>query len=206
MTSKQAICAQCGGPVQSKTGLGRTHEYRPGIALPVPGDFPMLTCAECGETYLNDSEAEHLEQRLQQAYAMYCRALIDAVRARAGVTLRELEKAAGVTPTYFSHVTSGRKQPSLTLVRLLQAFALHPQEVHRHLDGLDWQRAYRTPETKAFVVGAYLKAFRAFLSKKNALSSFAAQGPASTPRHDYSEAASSTLESAPPQPASAEAA
>lgn len=205
MTTKQLVCTQCGGPVRARTGLGRTHEYRPGIKLPIPSDVPIVTCDECGETYLNDSEAERLEQRLQESYAMYCRALIDAVRARAGVTLRELERAAGVTPTYFSHVTSGRKQPSLTLVRLLQAFALHPQEVHRHLDGIDWQSSYRAHEAKTYVVGTYLKAFRTFLSTKGAFSPLT-RGGGSIPRQDYSEVQASSLVSPPPQPSSAEAA
>lgn len=200
------VCTQCGGSVRAKVGLGRTYEHRPGITLPIPSDFATPTCTECGETHLNDSDAERLEQRLQEAYSMYCRALIDAARERANVTLRELERAAGVTPTYLSHVTSGRKQPSLTLVRLLQAFALHPREVHRHLDGFDWQRAYRPSEAKAYVIGAYLETYCSSLSKKVALHSIAMHSSAYTPSQGYGEADGNPLDSLPPLPPSAEAA
>lgn len=210
MTNTKLICTQCGGSVRAKARAGRTHEFRPGITLPIPDDLLINTCEECGETYLNDSEADQLEQRLHESYAAYCKNLIEVTRERAGVTLRELEKAAGVTPTYFSHITSGRKQPGLTLVRLLQAFAAHPQEVHRHLDGQGWKRAYRQSEAKASFVATYMAAFSSALSKRflsnRFLSSMPAQGTAHVSMRNYSISEGSPLDSLPPPPSSAEAA
>lgn len=141
MISTLFNCHQCEGPVQMVTGEGRTREYRPGIKLAVPDDFGIPTCQGCGETYLTTAEAQALEERLKHVYAEYCRTLIDAASKGGGVTRKELERAAGVTPTYFSHVTSGRKQASLALVRLLQAFVLYPSEIERHLRGADWHTA-----------------------------------------------------------------
>lgn len=123
------------------TGPGRKREYRAGTILEVPVDHAIPTCEECGETYLTTAEAEALDVRLQQAHTEYCKRLVDSVRKRANVTQRELEVALGVTPTYLSHLVSGRKQASLQLVRLLQAYAVHPDEVTRHLRGGDWVTA-----------------------------------------------------------------
>jgi transcriptional regulator with XRE-family HTH domain len=205
MTNTELVCTQCGGSVRAKAGPGRTHEFRPGITLPIPNDLLINTCEECGETYLIDSEADQLEQRLHESYAAYCKELIEVTRERAGVTLRELERAAGVTPTYFSHITSGRKQPSLTLVRLLQAFAVHPQEIHRHLEGQDWKRAYRQQETKPLFVGTYVAALSSVHSK-NVIPSMPTQGAAYVSMRSYSVSEKSPLDSLPPPPSSAEAA
>jgi transcriptional regulator with XRE-family HTH domain len=145
--SKLFDCDQCGGAVEVMSGANRTHEYLSGVTLPVPADFAIPTCRECGETYLTTDEAEALERTLEVAFTEYCRNLVDTIRSRAGVTLKEVERAAGVTATYLSHVLSGRKRLSLSKVRLLQAFAIHPSEVRRHLEGRGWQHAARAVPT-----------------------------------------------------------
>jgi hypothetical protein len=147
MKERLPDCGLCGGRVAYRTGLGRTHEYLPGVVLAVPNDFAIATCQKCGERYLTSAESEALEARLVGPYAEYCRELVQAVRARTGVTLREVELASGVTATYLSHVLAGRKQPSLMLVRLLQAFARHPEELRRHQAGGDWRSRVRLAVT-----------------------------------------------------------
>lgn len=132
-------CDLCGGAVESRTGPGRVREFRSGVMLDIPADFPVLTCSECGEMYLSAEESADLERAQERAYTAYVADLIETVMDRAQVTLRELERASALTPTYLSHVKSGRKQLSLSLVRLLQGFALHPEEVKRHLAGRDWR-------------------------------------------------------------------
>lgn len=135
---KMFDCGECGSRVRTVTGVGRTYEYRPGIKLPIPEAFPTNVCDECGELYLTAEEAEQLEQALEPAFAEYCNDLVDTACTRAGVTIRDLEQAAGVTHTYLSKVKNG-KQASVSLLRLLQAFARFPDEVHRHLAGTDYR-------------------------------------------------------------------
>lgn len=132
-------CDLCAGELRVCCGAGRHREFRAGIELEIPKDFPVLTCMECGELYLSAQESAELEKAQEPAYARYVAELIDTVMGRAQVTLREVEKACALTPTYLSHVRSGRKQPSLVVVRLLQSFARHPEEVKRHLKGEDWR-------------------------------------------------------------------
>lgn len=207
MMNRDLVCTQCGGAVRPTTGTGRMHEYRPGIVLPIPNGLPIPTCEECGETYLNDSEAGYLERRLKEAFVAYCQELIGVVRARAGVTLRELEKAAGVTPTYFSHVASGRKQPSLTLIRLLQAFAVNPEEVHRHLRGIGWKVPLREQEGRPVSTGAYV-ASSCFVSSSSrvAIRQIFEGGASYVDERSYSLSEATSLDPLPPQPSSLEAA
>jgi DNA-directed RNA polymerase subunit RPC12/RpoP len=42
-------CPECGGKVEFKAISGRMREYRKGIMLSIPDDFPIPTCSKCGE-------------------------------------------------------------------------------------------------------------------------------------------------------------
>jgi hypothetical protein len=147
MTTKILFqCETCGGDVVSLAKEGRTKMFRPGVRLSVPSSFEIPTCLTCEETYLSDEQAESLEEALAPAFAEYVAKLIREAQRRSGVTARALERALGVTPTYLSHVRSG-KPPSIQLVRLLQAFVLYPEEVHRHLAETDWSEPLCVPHT-----------------------------------------------------------
>lgn len=139
-------CVECGGDVVTVTGAGRTSEFKLGIPLPVPADFEIPTCVHCGEMYLTVERGEELTRRQAPAYDAWLKnhsvELIELLRARHTTTLRHLERASGVTRTYFSKLLSGKKTPSLQLVRLLEAFEAAPEEVQRHLDGRAWKPAY----------------------------------------------------------------
>ena len=139
------LCAECGGDVFSTTGPGRTAAYRRGVDLPVPEDFAVPKCAECGETYLTASESERLATLQKPAFEAWltnhATALIDALRKRHRISQKQLEIACGLTPTYFSHISRGRKTPSLQLVRLLEAFEAVPDELQRHIEGRAWKPA-----------------------------------------------------------------
>jgi hypothetical protein len=148
MSECMTDCDLCGGPVEMIGGAGRKRQFRPGVELRIPDDFLIATCRECHETYLTAAEAKALEAALVPEYARHCKRLIDAACARANVTMRQLERAAGVTQTYFSHITAGRKLPSLALTRLLEAFALYPSEIERHLSGINWESA-APPQSRA---------------------------------------------------------
>lgn len=131
--SKICDCGVCGGAVLSVVGPGRTFEYRPGIHLDVPEDFPLVTCQTCKETYLTSAEAEALEAALEKPFERYCREQVDTACEHAGVSLRELARAAGVTYLEISEARAGKTWTSLCLLRLVEIFTRQPDELHRHL-------------------------------------------------------------------------
>jgi len=62
-------CGQCGGNVSPMTGHGRTRTYHVGSPpMPIPDDFPIHTCARCGETYILPELAPKLNERLREAF------------------------------------------------------------------------------------------------------------------------------------------
>lgn len=66
MTNRRLFrCGACGGDVLTKLGPGRTYELRRGLSLPVPEDFGIPTCTECGEEYLTVELADSLAERLR---------------------------------------------------------------------------------------------------------------------------------------------
>ncbi|HEX7604327.1 MAG TPA: helix-turn-helix transcriptional regulator, partial [Polyangiaceae bacterium] len=131
--------------VKSKKTPGRMREYRRGVPLPVPDDFGIPTCAGCGEEYLSVEQAEALDALQAPAYAKWqtehLTKVIRQIQAAHGVTQRDIEGACGVTGTYLSHVLSGRKEASATLVSLLEAYSLYPLEFQRRREGGSWDAA-----------------------------------------------------------------
>jgi transcriptional regulator with XRE-family HTH domain len=110
--------------------------------LPVPDDFGIPTCSSCGEEYFTTELGEALAERQAAAYAAWqrehCGRLVNEIQRRREVTLRQIEGVCGVSATYLSHVLSGTKEASATLIRLLEAYAREPQEFARQLRGEPW--------------------------------------------------------------------
>jgi hypothetical protein len=135
-------CENCGGFVQSTTGSGRTHEYHRGLRLPVPETFPIPTCKNCGEIYLSEAGYRKLEKALRPVLVewqkQHLAKVIESIKKQNGVRLRDIELACGVTGTYLSHLLAGRNPASQTLIALLEAFSLYPEEFRRQLNGTPW--------------------------------------------------------------------
>lgn len=147
---KKFSCVECGGAVRSRTGRGRTREYRTGLPLPVPDDFPILTCSSCGETYLSEDDDKRLDAAQKPAYLQWQRQHLSEVIAtiqykKPDLSLRALERACGVTPSYLSHVSKGRRVASATLIHLLEAYAVYPAELERHIERRPWSAALTPP-------------------------------------------------------------
>lgn len=138
-------CGSCGDKVELMRGEGRTREYRFGVSLPIPDDALVATCRGCGETWSTAEEAAELHALQAPAFAAWqrrhCAKVVARIQATHGATLREIERACGVTATYLSHVLSGRKEASATLLRLLEAYSLAPSEYARQRDGGSWTAA-----------------------------------------------------------------
>lgn len=82
MTGALFTCDLCGADVIMETKPGRIMEYRPGVDLPVPEDFPIATCVGCGERYLSTKESAALDEALKVAFTEHCRKLIETANLR----------------------------------------------------------------------------------------------------------------------------
>lgn len=142
MNANSFPCAECGRPVVLMTGSGRTREYVRGCRLPIPNDFQIPTCTGCGEVYMTEELSAKLDPLLRKQFLLlqsaHYRQLVSILIRRHGVTQRDVVRTCQVTPSYLSHVLSGKKQASATLTRLLEAFVACPSEFRRHLADLPW--------------------------------------------------------------------
>lgn len=132
-------CSECGGPVEPKAGPGRTKEFRRGDPpMPVPEDFVIPTCAECGETYLTVEQEAELTPLLEAAYrewsAGHLRALVDGIMRRTEATLAQVAHVAGVTPAHLQMLLDGGLTVSVGVERLLEAYTAYIPEFLRHLE------------------------------------------------------------------------
>lgn len=137
-------CSECGHEVHLARGAGRTREYVRGVVLPIPEDFELPTCSSCGELHMIPEFSTRLDALLRARYlreqSVHCRELVELLLASHGITQGDVEAACAVTPSYLSHVLAGRKQASITLIRLLEAFVSDGGELERHLAGRGWSR------------------------------------------------------------------
>jgi transcriptional regulator with XRE-family HTH domain len=136
-------CTECGDTVRLETGPGRVQEYRRGLELPVPDSFAIPTCPTCGERYFTVERGDALAKAQKPLFAEWQRThttpLVEEIQKRHGVTLRHIEAACGVSGTYLSHVLAGRKEASVTLIRLLEAYARVPAEFVRQMKREGWK-------------------------------------------------------------------
>lgn len=132
------ICVSCrSGSVTLRRGLGRSFTYRRGFVLEIPEDIEVPTCEHCGAEYIDAALRDVIKARLKdthdQSQHKHMSFLISVIQERTGASYREIEKACGLTPTYLSHVLSGRREASEQLIALLEAYAVCPSEVGRRL-------------------------------------------------------------------------
>jgi transcriptional regulator with XRE-family HTH domain len=111
--------------------------YRRGSKYELPADFEVPTCSACGAMFFDESLREAAKAALKPMYLADQRThltfLMETIHEKAGVSNRDVERACGVTRTYLSHLLKGRKEASEPLIGLLEAFAIHPADVHRRL-------------------------------------------------------------------------
>jgi transcriptional regulator with XRE-family HTH domain len=148
-------CVMCGADVHLVGGKGRTRLIARDVEWPIPNDFKLPTCSECGEIYFSIEYTDTLDALLDSEYAAHQAAhvgrLVSILRSRHGVTSRDVEKVCSVTPSYLSHVIAGRKKASVKLQRLLEAYVADSSEFTRHLEGRPWCEA----EVSRLVMGGH---------------------------------------------------
>lgn len=137
-------CVECGEKAVEPTAKpGRTTSVD-GFVVELPEDFEIPTCVNCGAEMLDRETARRMDEfAIPVAISMkaeHVRRVVDDIRSTdSSIRLQDVERACGVTRSYLSHVQAGRKSASITLIRLLEAYAAAPAELHRHLRGEEWQ-------------------------------------------------------------------
>jgi hypothetical protein len=133
------MCGECGGTVDMLPAVGETREFRTGTRVEIPRGTPIPKCGECGEIYFSRADDVRIDKIIRRVVAIreaeHYRECVARLQRTRNVTVRDIERACGVTATYLSHVMGGRRVPSATLTRLLEAFVACPSELERHLSG-----------------------------------------------------------------------
>lgn len=120
-------CPECGGRVELVTRPGRFREYIRGVHLEIPSDCGIPTCTDCAEESMSSEFSEQLDRSLARVLQERLREHVQRIRKmHVGTSQLAIEQALRVTPSYLSHVLSGRKVPSGTLVEMLALFAEVP--------------------------------------------------------------------------------
>jgi hypothetical protein len=131
-------CARCGGDVVTKTGGGRTMEYRRGCPeMPIPDDFSIPTCAACGETYKSPDAERQLSDLLETSFRAWQKEhlfeVIHHIMAAHKATIAQVANVAGVTTQHLTAVANGDITVTVTLQVLLECFAASPELFTLHM-------------------------------------------------------------------------
>lgn len=123
-------CPECGtGKIVPTARPGRTARYRFLSDLPIPDDFEIPTCEQCGSEWIDGATAEALDAVQEEIYRELLQNSVntDLQTLTQYVTLRRLEQFLGLSHGYLSKVRSGARQPGAVLVRCLRLLATDPE-------------------------------------------------------------------------------
>lgn len=137
---KPITCPECGHEVRLARGVGRTREYRRGVPpMPIPDDFDVPTCSNCGETFMLAETLPALEESQHQAYlswqSSHLEEIVRVLSERHGASKRQIAGICGVTPSHLSHLLAGTDAASVTLLRLMESLLVCRSEFERHIEG-----------------------------------------------------------------------
>lgn len=127
-------CHECGGNVMRRSAEGLTWESIPGVPMGIPATILLSRCDSCDDYGVTADDVDQIESALRSQVETWLSVeierTIEFLRIRDRITLAQLEGAAGVG---HGDLSFGAIRPSLTLLRLLQAFVACPSEIQRHL-------------------------------------------------------------------------
>lgn len=137
-------CSDCPGELVWRAVAGRTFLYAPDVEVPVPDDLVVPTCAKCLKVHAVGGAESFLETALRPGYEAARRDRVNFAVMMLRATVPELQTydiaaLCGVTEGCLTKVLSGEKVATPMLIRLLEAYCLHPEEVNRHLDDTSLQ-------------------------------------------------------------------
>ena len=137
-------CRDCTNTVTWFATSGRTFLYAPDVEVSVPEDLALPTCRVCHKVHLYGNAGVILEKALRPEYEAARKERVIFAVTIIQATMHELQisdiaSLCGVTEGLLSKVLSGEKVATPMLIRLLEAYCLHPEEIDRHLNDLDLQ-------------------------------------------------------------------
>lgn len=137
-------CSDCPGELVWRAVAGRTFLYAPDVKVPVPDDLVVPTCTKCLKVHVAGSAESLLETALRPGYEAArrdrCNFAVEMLKATIPESqTRDIASLCGVTEGCLTKVLSGEKVATPMLIRLLEAYCLHPEEVNRHLDDTSLQ-------------------------------------------------------------------
>ena len=130
-------CPECGtGKIVPLARSGRTARYSSVKDLPVPADFKIPTCEQCGSEWVDGATAKAMDEVLKHAYREHLKNSVaaDLRSLSEHVTQRRLEESLGLSHGYLSKVRSGASRPSEVLARLLRLLAADPEHRLREME------------------------------------------------------------------------
>jgi hypothetical protein len=127
-------CGPLSGTIRQRTAIGRMHQYRFGLFLMIPEDFPIYTCTECGETYQSEAECEALTAVLRPAYLAWqqrhVKSLLETLHMmHPEISLRDITLACGVFGLHLQEVVKGEAEAEMTTIYLLETYVRNPDEL-----------------------------------------------------------------------------
>jgi len=112
-----------------------------------------------------------LERRMLEVFrswaATHVAQIVNILSLRHNVNQRQIARICDITPSHLSHILGAQKPPSMTLIRLLEAFVTCGSEFERQRQGKAFQfgsafpHAVRSTQQSGFVdvpAGAYMDA------------------------------------------------
>lgn len=141
-------CAECGHQVtRARPRPDVLWDMGDGVRLPLPGELLIPSCDHCDESYIDTALGKAIDAALEPAFvsarARSASKAIDRVIESTGISQRALEDVCGVSAGYLSKVRHGERNVSVTLLRLLEAFAACPAEVGRHIGRRSWDEEHQ---------------------------------------------------------------
>lgn len=197
---KAFLCPDCRlGRVALRAVSGRRAMVFRGLEVELPASLELGTCDHClTYTVTSDQEAA-FEEAVQQSLLSWQRdraaQMVDEVCTRHKLTRQQLASALGITPSHLSHICSGSKPASTTLLRLLAVFRALPDAIELVLEGVALEDFKVTPgpalRGEADVFEALEPLAFAAMEIKTMASSMSEDRPRS--RELFSEAANNTI-------------
>jgi transcriptional regulator with XRE-family HTH domain len=136
MNASLFSCPDCGRSVRLLPAKGEQREFKRGYLMSIPATVEIPKCEGCGAVYFDSENADRVDRLLEKIRLGRQREemgeILGTLKGR-GFTLRQVEQACGVTPTYLSRISKGRSLAGITLMRLLRSFVDAPFLIHNYV-------------------------------------------------------------------------
>ena len=133
-------CDHCRTPMALRSARGLQRELIAGIPFDIPEQFKVWRCATCSEFAIDAETAAKIDKDLAPKVREWklreLGELLTRMRAQHPTFSQwKLGEVLDVTPEYLSNCLAGKKEPSMSLVRFVQALVACPAEYERHRSG-----------------------------------------------------------------------